>query len=587
MRPHPLLLLFVVIGPMAGTSPAHAQCSLEQGPDVNLGTGTGVRIAVDPSWEAPVVLLNDEQGNLVYRRFLGPDWGRPVQVDTGGVHAHRAAFDLVLDEYGRPTVAFWDGTGGWLTRYTDGWSAPEQLLERDAEEPNWKQADARLERDGQGRIHVLYWTNVDGKRTYHAVDDGSGFPSTVELEHGGRSARMVADGDGNLHLTMVGAFDDPDSDLDEYQVYYRVWTPATGWLPNPEVITDEPNPPTGAGAGPVGLSPEIALDSAGAVHVVYPMHDTEEHQVSGEIHHVTNNGGSWSAPAYLFDAWGHGGYPAFAIDARDMKVALGMVVYKMVCVDSGDGFGEPFEWSDSIDNTWGIHDIAQTRGLFWHPYLAADAEGETGGSLAIHTLTKTGTCPGVPGDDLDDDGVVDVEDLCPGFPDPVQGDHDGDGLGDACDPDDDGDGVDDATDVCPWLADPGQEDADGDGLGDACAAMVDDDGDGVLQPWDCDDGDPASAPDLTEDCEDPADNDCDGLADEEDPDCGSTGDDDDSACEGDDDSAHEECPLDDDDTGGCDCDGANRGAAGAPLALCMLALGAWARQRRRSGCRRA
>ncbi|MCB9892805.1 MAG: thrombospondin type 3 repeat-containing protein, partial [Planctomycetes bacterium] len=45
---------------------------------------------------------------------------------------------------------------------------------------------------------------------------------------------------------------------------------------------------------------------------------------------------------------------------------------------------------------------------------------------------------------------------------------DGDGAGDACDPDDDGDGVDDDTDGCPQTADPAQADLDGDGIGDAC-----------------------------------------------------------------------------------------------------------------------
>ena len=52
-----------------------------------------------------------------------------------------------------------------------------------------------------------------------------------------------------------------------------------------------------------------------------------------------------------------------------------------------------------------------------------------------------------------------------------QADNDGDGAGDACDPDDDNDGVLDGADNCPLVVNPGQTDTDGDGAGDACEAM--------------------------------------------------------------------------------------------------------------------
>jgi len=73
-----------------------------------------------------------------------------------------------------------------------------------------------------------------------------------------------------------------------------------------------------------------------------------------------------------------------------------------------------------------------------------------------------------PPKDTDLDGVPDDVDRCPNVPDAGQADLDGDGMGDACDPDGDGDGVPDSLDDCPRAPDPLQSDLDQDGAGDAC-----------------------------------------------------------------------------------------------------------------------
>ncbi|MGF1465127.1 MAG: thrombospondin type 3 repeat-containing protein [Sandaracinaceae bacterium] len=74
--------------------------------------------------------------------------------------------------------------------------------------------------------------------------------------------------------------------------------------------------------------------------------------------------------------------------------------------------------------------------------------------------------------DTDGDGVGDFDplspDICPNAFDPDQLDLDGDGLGDACDPDIDDDGLVNTLDNCAELANGDQLDADRDGRGDAC-----------------------------------------------------------------------------------------------------------------------
>jgi Concanavalin A-like lectin/glucanases superfamily/Thrombospondin type 3 repeat len=84
-------------------------------------------------------------------------------------------------------------------------------------------------------------------------------------------------------------------------------------------------------------------------------------------------------------------------------------------------------------------------------------------------------CPVDVENDADGDGICEATDNCPTTANSDQGDSNGDGEGDVCEPDADGDGVYDSEDNCPLVANTSQADSDGDGAGDACDTDADSD----------------------------------------------------------------------------------------------------------------
>lgn len=121
------------------------------------------------------------------------------------------------------------------------------------------------------------------------------------------------------------------------------------------------------------------------------------------------------------------------------------------------------DWMEDIINPYnGVITITpEHRGRYSALIKAKDQFGgpavQTFSIFCLHPLS-----------DYDDDGIINIEDNCPGRFNHKQKDTDLDGSGDMCDTDDDNDGVLDYRDICPRAANPDQLDNDADMVGNAC-----------------------------------------------------------------------------------------------------------------------
>jgi hypothetical protein len=151
---------------------------------------------------------------------------------------------------------------------------------------------------------------------------------------------------------------------------------------------------------------------------------------------------------------------------RDATVVLEGTAYDPEDGSLADG---SLSWSSSVTGTLGEgrqvsrDDLAP--GVHTLTLTAQDADGNRATAQIAIEIAAT--------PDSDADGAGDDADNCPLAYNPEQADADGDGLGDACDPDDaDGDGYPDYADNCRLLPND-QRDADRDGIGDACDPVDD------------------------------------------------------------------------------------------------------------------
>jgi Thrombospondin type 3 repeat len=121
--------------------------------------------------------------------------------------------------------------------------------------------------------------------------------------------------------------------------------------------------------------------------------------------------------------------------------------------DDGDGVLDTSDNCPTVANPTQVNADGDSLGDACDPDDDNDGVPDTGDACPTQAAATANGCPTPPPpSDRDGDGTPDAGDNCPDAPNPDQANVDGDGLGDACDPDDDNDGVPDGTDGCPTAA---------------------------------------------------------------------------------------------------------------------------------------
>lgn len=152
----------------------------------------------------------------------------------------------------------------------------------------------RIAIDAQQRIHAVWTWNFEVYYKYWPV---SGTPNDgiapVKLAGGAEYASVATDANGRAHVVY-------QSNSGDYDVYYRVSDGGINFAPAIDIANDATN----------SLSPDIAVDSQGIVHVVW----YDNTPGSPRIYYTNRNGQGWRSPIAISETYSY--FPEITADGQ-------------------------------------------------------------------------------------------------------------------------------------------------------------------------------------------------------------------------------------------------------------------------------
>ncbi len=343
--------------PAAGASPGWSEPDWLS-PDTELNEYA--QIAVDGAGRAHVVWEEWDSYQIYYASGTPGDWSEQQLVSTNSPYDQTAP-NIAVDPEGGAHV-IWEGYDEELDSYQiwyatnagGEWSDPLRLSTQSEYNQGEREPSLRVSQiavDTQGGVHAV-WAGYDEEGYYYqiwyATNAGGEWSDPVRVSSQSYDDQdgphMALDPQGGVHVVWEGY----EEYGDEWLIWYATNAGGSGFgaLANswsqPEMISPDDDWP---------YYPDLAVDTAGAVHAVWHGHN-EEIGYGCDVLYATNASGEWSYPELVSADLEHSGdnVPDIAVGPDGVpQVVWDNYLGVFYNARTGGTWDEPTLLSDGLD----------------------------------------------------------------------------------------------------------------------------------------------------------------------------------------------------------------------------------------------